>query len=160
MAYISDITLRRESHRGVLQVNSFPDRILSHLDFSRDSSLLAIIYVDLIVQDRQRSEFRCVKILWYQKVLIRWLSYRCKTYDSTDQVNKVMFYLAEKPVLYDGCQVGLCDWQFLRSKFDELASSCKLDICWEGNTAFSSSPDSVVVLLAYAVLVHLGYRRL
>jgi len=60
MAHIFDITLRRESHRGVLQVNSCISR---HFDFLRDSLLLAIIYIDLIVQDDQTSESQRVKIL-------------------------------------------------------------------------------------------------
>ncbi|KAH0950688.1 hypothetical protein HN011_001250 [Eciton burchellii] len=107
-------------------------------------------------KDMARRQWRTSLISPFAANLIA-VFYKCN--DSTDR-NKVMFYLAEKPVRYDGCQVGLCDWQFLKSKFGELASSCKLDICWKGNTAFSSSPDSVVVLLAYAILVYLGYRQL
>ncbi|KYN12703.1 Multiple inositol polyphosphate phosphatase 1 [Trachymyrmex cornetzi] len=75
--------------------------------------------------------------------------------------NKVIFYLGEKPVRYDGCQVGLCDWDFLKSKFGELASNCKLDVCWKANAATSSFPNSIAILLmCFIVLVRLGYRQL
>jgi len=40
MAYISDITFRHESRRGVLQVNPRIRRLLSRFDFSRDASAI------------------------------------------------------------------------------------------------------------------------
>ncbi|EZA54626.1 Multiple inositol polyphosphate phosphatase [Ooceraea biroi] len=106
-------------------------------------------------KDMARRQWRTSMISPFAGNLVA-VFYKCN--DITDR-NKVMFYLAEKPVRYEGCQVGLCDWQFLKSKFGELASSCKLDICWKGNTAPSSFPNSIAVLLAYAVLC-LGYRQL
>ncbi|XP_018052894.1 PREDICTED: multiple inositol polyphosphate phosphatase 1-like [Atta colombica] len=75
--------------------------------------------------------------------------------------NKVIFYLGEKPIRYDGCQVGLCDWELLKSKFGQLASNCKLDICWKTNAASSSFPNSIAILLVcFIVLVRLEYRQL
>ncbi|XP_011630636.1 multiple inositol polyphosphate phosphatase 1-like isoform X2 [Pogonomyrmex barbatus] len=83
--------------------------------------------------------------------------YRC---NESNGHNKVMFYLAEKPIRYPGCQVGLCDWEFLKSKFGQLASNCKLDVCWKTSGATSSSSKSFVILLVCSILVRLGYRQL
>ncbi|XP_014471719.1 PREDICTED: multiple inositol polyphosphate phosphatase 1-like [Dinoponera quadriceps] len=83
--------------------------------------------------------------------------YKCN--DSRES-NKVMFYLAEKPIQYESCMVGLCDWEFLKSKFGELASNCKLDVCWGTNGA-PPNPlplNSTAILLVCFVLVYLGYR--
>ncbi|XP_020295747.1 multiple inositol polyphosphate phosphatase 1-like isoform X2 [Pseudomyrmex gracilis] len=68
--------------------------------------------------------------------------------------NKVMFYLAEKLVRYNGCQVGLCDWEFLKGQFSQLAHNCKLDVCWEPNKASSSLSSYVIILLTCFSLVH------
>ncbi|XP_011157192.1 multiple inositol polyphosphate phosphatase 1 isoform X2 [Solenopsis invicta] len=83
--------------------------------------------------------------------------YKCN-YDNNR--NKVMFYLAEKPVRYSGCQVGLCDWEFLKSKFGQLASNCKLDVCWKASGATSSFPDFIAILLTSFILVRFGYQQL
>ncbi|KAG5344462.1 MINP1 phosphatase, partial [Acromyrmex heyeri] len=84
--------------------------------------------------------------------------YKC--HDVKDR-NKVIFYLGEKPIRYDGCQVGLCDWELLKSKFGEVASNCKLDICWKTNAATFSFPNSIAILLVcFIVLVRLGYQQL
>lgn len=85
--------------------------------------------------------------------------YKC---NDGNERNKVMFYLGEKPVQYDGCHVGLCDWSFLKSEFGELASNCKLDVCWKASGAsLRPSPrDFVAVLLACLLLVHVSLYRL
>jgi len=79
--------------------------------------------------------------------------------DDSNNRNKVMFYLAEKPVRYEGCQVGLCDWEFLKSKFDKLASDCKLDVCWKTGGASSILPNSLVISLTCFVLVRFGFKQ-
>lgn len=81
--------------------------------------------------------------------------YKCNDDNSR---NKVIFYLGEKPIRYDGCQVGLCDWEFLKSKFGQLASNCKLDVCLKTSGATSSFPNFIAILLVCFVLVRLGYR--
>ncbi|XP_025156959.1 multiple inositol polyphosphate phosphatase 1 isoform X1 [Harpegnathos saltator] len=81
--------------------------------------------------------------------------YKCN--DSKDN-NKVMFYLAEKPVQYDGCLVGLCDWEFLKSKFGQLASNCKLDVCWiESGAPANLLLNSIAIHFVCFILVLLGY---
>ncbi|CAL1678426.1 unnamed protein product [Lasius platythorax] len=106
-------------------------------------------------KDMARRQWRTSLISSYAANLIA-VFYKCN--DNNDR-NKVMFYLAEKPVRYEGCQVGLCDWEFLKRRFGKLASSCKLDVCWKLSGASSSFPNSIAILLVCFVLVRLGYSR-
>ena len=43
--------------------------------------------------------------------------------------HRVMFYLRERIVEMDGCQVGLCSWSFLRSRLTRASKGCDLDFC-------------------------------
>lgn len=108
-------------------------------------------------KDMARRQWRTSMISSFAANLIA-VFYKCN--DSNDR-NKVMFYLAEKPVRYEGCQVGLCDWEFLNRRFSKLASNCKLDVCWNSNRASSfSHMESIAILLVSSVLVRFGYSRL
>ncbi|XP_015111808.1 multiple inositol polyphosphate phosphatase 1 [Diachasma alloeum] len=53
--------------------------------------------------------------------------YRCNDNDARD---KVMFYLQGKPLPLEGCQVGLCNWEYLKTKLGETASQCSEDNCY------------------------------
>ncbi|XP_071565905.1 multiple inositol polyphosphate phosphatase 1-like isoform X2 [Temnothorax nylanderi] len=107
-------------------------------------------------KDVARRQWRTSLISSFAANLIA-VFYKCN--DSNNR-NKVMFYLAEKPIRYNGCQVGLCDWELLKSKFGQLASNCKLDVCWKASGATSSFSNSIAILLVCFVLVRLGYRQL
>lgn len=74
--------------------------------------------------------------------------YEC---DGNTQPHKVMFYLAEKPVLFKGCDVGLCDWEYLKRKFGPTVSQCNPDFCFEG----SGAPTSLVPSLSLVLLAHI-----
>ncbi|KAK0168772.1 hypothetical protein PV327_002542 [Microctonus hyperodae] len=43
--------------------------------------------------------------------------------------NKVMFYLQEKPLMIEGCQVGLCDWEYLKNRFRRVLDECDPQRC-------------------------------
>ena len=49
--------------------------------------------------------------------------YRC------DSSNKVRFYLNEKPLDYEGCELGVCDWKYLKEKMGPNAFGCNTDFC-------------------------------
>ncbi|KAK1130113.1 hypothetical protein K0M31_019797 [Melipona bicolor] len=76
--------------------------------------------------------------------------YRC---DTSDQPNKVMFYLAEKLVMFDGCDVGLCDWEYLKQRFNPVLKQCDLNVCWNGNGVATFAANLVLVLLSCFTLV-------
>lgn len=76
--------------------------------------------------------------------------YKC---ESNRQPNKVMFYLAEKPVLFDGCDVGLCDWEYLKKKFSSTMSRCNRNGCGTGSGVVSFVPNILLILLACVSLV-------
>lgn len=46
-----------------------------------------------------------------------------------DSSNKVRFYLNEKPLDYEGCEAGVCDWEYLKKKIGFKASNCNANIC-------------------------------
>ncbi|XP_057323298.1 multiple inositol polyphosphate phosphatase 1-like [Microplitis mediator] len=74
--------------------------------------------------------------------------YRCN--DKTAP-NQVMFYLQEKPLQYEGCKVGLCDWEYLKNKLGGIASQCNPEICGSSTTSFFNR--SIVYSLLATVLV-------
>ncbi|XP_078035092.1 multiple inositol polyphosphate phosphatase 1 [Augochlora pura] len=52
--------------------------------------------------------------------------YRC------DSANKVRFYLNEKPLELEGCEQGVCDWEFLKNKLKTPGFNCNIDFCQVG----------------------------
>lgn len=78
--------------------------------------------------------------------------YKC---DDDSQPNKVMFYLAEKLVYLDGCDVGLCDWEYFRQKFSSVISRCNLNVCWNGSGTTVFVPNFLLLLLSLVSLVFL-----
>lgn len=77
--------------------------------------------------------------------------YKC---DESREPNKVMFYLAEKLVMLDGCDVGLCDWQYLKQKFNPVLKNCNLNVCWNGNGAMATFvPNIALIVLSCFTLV-------
>ncbi|XP_043251459.1 multiple inositol polyphosphate phosphatase 1-like [Colletes gigas] len=49
--------------------------------------------------------------------------YRC------DSSNKVRFYLNEKPLYLEGCDSGVCDWEYLKETLGNTAFNCNIDFC-------------------------------
>lgn len=40
-----------------------------------------------------------------------------------------MFFLNEKRIDYEGCDVGECSWSYIRSKFSDLIQTCNVEWC-------------------------------
>uniref|UniRef100_A0A1B6DXK1 Multiple inositol polyphosphate phosphatase 1 n=2 Tax=Clastoptera arizonana TaxID=38151 RepID=A0A1B6DXK1_9HEMI len=76
--------------------------------------------------------------------------YKC----TNGEENQVMFYHNEKPVLYDGCNVGLCSWKTIKDKFSAAVdpSTCNLKFCNPGNGGVVLQP---VVALILAIILFL-----
>ncbi|XP_043280384.1 multiple inositol polyphosphate phosphatase 1 [Venturia canescens] len=77
--------------------------------------------------------------------------YRCK---NPDAPNKVMFYLQEKPLMFEGCQVGLCDWEYLKNKFSNVFSECDPNFCSNENGSASNRAWSTIsVLIPFVIFL-------
>lgn len=80
--------------------------------------------------------------------------YRC-TPNGNFQVKEeyqVLLMENEKPMYIEGCRVGLCDWSFLKKKYEELINQCDLSVCNSGqklNSVFGFSLAVIVFLLRY-----------
>ncbi|XP_076234687.1 multiple inositol polyphosphate phosphatase 1 [Calliopsis andreniformis] len=70
--------------------------------------------------------------------------YKC---NGDSQPHKVMFYLAEKLVLLDGCDVGLCDWEYFKQKFSPVIRGCNLNTCWNENGTVILVPNLLLLFL-------------
>ena len=46
-----------------------------------------------------------------------------------DSSNKVRLYLNEEPINYEGCEMGVCDWEYLKKKIGSSAFNCNTDFC-------------------------------
>ncbi|XP_076171851.1 multiple inositol polyphosphate phosphatase 1 [Ptiloglossa arizonensis] len=49
--------------------------------------------------------------------------YRC------DSSNKVRFFINEKPFEFEGCERGVCDWEYLKKKLGNSGYYCNIDFC-------------------------------
>lgn len=75
-------------------------------------------------------------------------------FNCTDEP-KVMLFLEEDSLPYDGCNVDLCTWEFIENKFSKTADSCDLAFCDPNNNAashLSITSALIVASLAYNVL--------
>ncbi|XP_063240305.1 multiple inositol polyphosphate phosphatase 1-like [Bacillus rossius redtenbacheri] len=61
--------------------------------------------------------------------------YRC----TDGERHRVMFYVSEKLVDYEGCDVGLCSWRYLAGRLGHVASGCDLQFCRDGSGAPGAS---------------------
>lgn len=64
-----------------------------------------------------------------------------------------MFYLTEKLVMLEECDVGLCDWEYLKQRFNPVLKQCDLNVCWNGNGVATFAANLVLVLLPCFTLV-------
>ncbi|KAK6624155.1 hypothetical protein RUM44_011013 [Polyplax serrata] len=72
---------------------------------------------------------------------------------TTGEYNKVMFYVNERNIAFDGCDVGLCSWSYIRSKFSDILQSCDLEWCRNG----SSHSNYIFPLLVCGLLHYTVY---
>lgn len=121
--------------------------LLTFMAINEDSGMLT----SYNYKDMARRQWRTSLISSYAANLIA-VFYKCNDINGR---NKVMFYLAEKPVQYEDCQVGLCDWEFVKRRFI-AAYDCFNDCSVSSEASFGFS-DSI--LLICVVLVRLGYSR-
>ncbi|XP_012271843.1 multiple inositol polyphosphate phosphatase 1 [Orussus abietinus] len=75
--------------------------------------------------------------------------YRCK---NPEYPNKVIFYQQESPILFEGCNVGLCDWEYLKNKYNKAVSECDLNFCWDRSGASSNFRIDLTHLLLLLVI--------
>lgn len=66
-----------------------------------------------------------------------------------------MFFLNEEPVDLPGCSVGLCSWQFLRNKLQEIVDTCTTsEYCERGGTSAVSSGCLITLLFTFIALIN------
>lgn len=81
--------------------------------------------------------------------------FRCET----GEAYRVMFFLQEKLYNYKGCNVGLCNWSFIKDKFEKIGQECNLDFCskdWNGARqlhAFSWPIIGLITIILHLVLM-------
>lgn len=63
--------------------------------------------------------------------------------------HRVMFYLRERIVDMEGCQVGLCSWSHLRTRLRN-AQLCNLKFC-NANAATALAPSRTTLLAVLGV---------
>lgn len=91
--------------------------------------------------------------------MLQFFSSRCN--DTTNSSNKVMIYLGEKPLHFEGCDAaGLCDWKYVKDKYKETMLNCDPDIC--RLIGFSSLTSTLFILIWFITLLTIGsyFRRL
>ncbi|BES99242.1 Multiple inositol polyphosphate phosphatase [Nesidiocoris tenuis] len=79
--------------------------------------------------------------------------YRC----TTGEEWKIMFYLNEHLVHYEGCNLGLCDWSYIIDRFRDHIDrdTCNADFCDDPNSSPDLKPTFVLSLTAVSILLRL-----
>nr|XP_031837082.1 multiple inositol polyphosphate phosphatase 1-like [Nomia melanderi] len=114
--------------------------LLTTLNINKDQThLTAYNYKDMT-----KRQWRTSFISPFAANLIAVL-YKC---DGDSQPNKVMFYLAEKLVRLDGCNVGLCNWEHFKQKFNPIINQCNLNACWNENGVATYVPNIILILFS------------
>lgn len=65
---------------------------------------------------------------WNTSRLVPFAANLAAIFYKCDSANKVRFYLNERPLDYEGCQAGVCDWEYLKRKMG-YAFGCNTDFC-------------------------------
>lgn len=74
--------------------------------------------------------------------------------------HRVMFYLRERIVDMEGCQVGLCSWNHLRTKLAKATNGCDLKFCNASSAAGTIAVAWSAASAALLGLAALGWRSL
>ncbi|XP_058795152.1 multiple inositol polyphosphate phosphatase 1-like [Phymastichus coffea] len=101
---------------------------------------------------KQDRNFRTSKLSSFASNLVV-IFYRCSDARSP---NQVMFYLNEEPLQIEGCQVGLCPWEYLKQRFGGIVNGCSPEFCISPNS--SSNLQSHLNLIVLAIFL-LGFIR-
>ncbi|KAL4708716.1 hypothetical protein ACJJTC_017395 [Scirpophaga incertulas] len=78
--------------------------------------------------------------------------YKC-TLNGKFQINdkyQVLFLENEKPISFEGCRVGLCDWSRVNTLFANVVNSCDLKAC---NVATRGGPCVAIILMIVVLIL-------
>lgn len=81
---------------------------------------------------------------------IKFVIFRCEDPESP---NKVMFYLQEKPLMIEGCQVGLCDWEYLKNRFRRVLDECDPQRCYTRSESISNYGSMISLLITLSFIL-------
>ena len=67
---------------------------------------------------------------------------------------QVMFYQNERVVDYEGCNVGLCSWKYIKAKFADIIKpeTCNVDFCKDNENAAPALKQSYFWFLVLTIL--------
>ncbi|XP_043785464.1 multiple inositol polyphosphate phosphatase 1-like [Apis laboriosa] len=120
--------------------------LLTTLNINKDEMQLAAFNYKEMAKRQWRTSF----ISSFAANLIA-VFYKCDI--NSQPTNHVMFYLAEKSVMLKGCKVGLCDWEYIKQKFNPVLKQCDMKTCWNENGVAISLPNFVLLILSCFSLI-------
>ena len=65
-----------------------------------------------------------------------------------------MFHWAERLVNFEGCNVGLCDWEYIKNKLGKKADECNMNFCTSASGLSPISNFSSVYLLISIIVLN------
>lgn len=118
----------------------------SRLGFNKDSQPLT--YENYNVMTKRK--FRSSLVLPFTANIMA-VFYKC----TMGEENQVMFYQNERVVDYEGCNVGLCSWKYIKAKFADIIKpeTCNVDFCKDNKNTASTLQQSYFWLVMLTVLV-------
>ncbi|EEB16594.1 multiple inositol polyphosphate phosphatase 1 precursor, putative [Pediculus humanus corporis] len=64
-----------------------------------------------------------------------------------------MFFVNERRIDYEGCDVGLCSWSYIRDKFDDVFESCNLEWCKSRGGSFIYFQNSIFYWILCQIII-------
>ncbi|CAH0563865.1 unnamed protein product [Brassicogethes aeneus] len=119
--------------------------------FTHSDTIAATLSAMGIAKDpqplRADNYYQQTRRMWKQSNILPYASnlvavlYQCRS-----NSYKVMFYLNEQPVEFPECQVGLCNWDVVKQKYQYTVDNCNMGFC-----DYNSAPKPSSPLLAFTI---------
>ncbi|XP_012144858.2 multiple inositol polyphosphate phosphatase 1 [Megachile rotundata] len=101
--------------------------------FSHSSSVQLLLTAMKIAEDSiplKASNYETMENRkWSTSRLVPFAANLAAVFYKCDSSNKVRLYLNEVPVDYEGCEKGVCEWDYLKEKLGPNAFNCNIDFC-------------------------------
>lgn len=84
--------------------------------------------------------------------------YKCNDTYSSNNVNKVIFHWAERLVRYEGCNVGLCNWEYIKDRLEKKAVECNMNFCFNAS-GLSRLFNFSIIHIILSLLLLVGFNK-
>ncbi|XP_063995673.1 uncharacterized protein LOC135173028 [Diachasmimorpha longicaudata] len=160
-------------HFGAIENGDFQGQPKGIFYFSTSRILMDFLHTMGIAKDTESLKATNFKRMADRKWRVSFISpffsnfvavfHRC---NHSDIPNKVTLYLNEKLIVYDGCPQGICNWEYLKKKWQGLTARCTENCLKQKDAILSKEPlwmeptvNAYLLMILLPILVFITHRR-